>query len=65
MKVKLVSTTKPNVEGLNTAEDLIVYCARVSNPNNQLNVDTGAKLLNYCIKHGHWSIFEQADMAVS
>ena len=64
MKVKLISTTKPNVEGLNTAEDLIVYCARVSNPNNQLNVDTGAKLLNYCIKHGHWSVFEQADMTV-
>jgi thymidylate synthase (FAD) len=64
MNVKLVSTTKPNIDGLNTAEDIIVYCARVSNPNNQLNVDTGAKLLKYCIKHGHWSIFEQADMTV-
>lgn len=64
MNVKLVSATKPNIDGLNTAEDIIVYCARVSNPNNQLNVDTGAKLLKYCIKHGHWSIFEQADMTV-
>jgi thymidylate synthase (FAD) len=64
MNVKLVSTTKPNIDGLNTAEDIIVYCARVSNPNNQLNVDTGAKLLKYCIKHGHWSIFEQVDMTV-
>lgn len=64
MNVKLVSTTKPNIEGLNKAEDIIVYCARVSNPNNQLNIDTGAKLLNYCIKHGHWSIFEQVDMTV-
>lgn len=64
MNVKLVSTTKSNIEGINTAEDIIVYCARVSNPNNQLNVDTGVKLLNYCIKHGHWSIFEQADMTV-
>lgn len=64
MNVKLVSTTKPNIDGLSTAEDIIVYCARVSNPNNQLNVDTGAKLLKYCIKHGHWSIFEQVDMTV-
>lgn len=64
MNVKLVSTTKPNIEGLNKAEDIIVYCARVSNPNNQLNVDTGDKLLKYCIKHGHWSIFEQVDMTV-
>jgi thymidylate synthase (FAD) len=64
MKVELVSITKPMVSGLDTAEDLIVYCARVSNPNNQLNVDTGAKLLKYCIKHGHWSIFEQVDMTV-
>ena len=64
MNVKLVSTTKPNIEGLNKAEDIIVYCARVSNPNNQLNIDTGAKLLKYCIKHGHWSIFEQVDMTV-
>lgn len=64
MNVKLVSTTKPNIEGLNKAEDIIVYCARVSNPSNQLNIDTGAKLLNYCVKHGHWSIFEQVDMTV-
>lgn len=64
MKVKLISTTTPQIEGLTTAEDLIVYCARVSNPNNQLNTDTGARLINYCIKHKHWSIFDQADMTV-
>lgn len=63
-KVKIVSLTQPLVEGINTAEDLIVYCARVSNPNNQLNLDTAPKLIKYCIDHGHWSIFEQADMAV-
>jgi thymidylate synthase (FAD) len=64
MKVKLVSVSQPRVEGLKTAEDLIVYCARVSNPSNQLNLDTGAKLLRYCIKNGHWSVFETASMTV-
>lgn len=47
-----------------SAEDLIVYCARVSNPKNQTNFDTSAKLLRYCIKHGHWSVFEMADWTV-
>jgi thymidylate synthase (FAD) len=37
-----------------------VYCARVSNPSNQFNSETGERLINYCIKHQHWSIFEQA-----
>jgi len=52
------------VDGVKTAEDLMVYCARVSNPSNQLNLDTGAKLLRYCIEHEHWSVFEQASMTV-
>lgn len=47
-----------------TAEDLIVYCARVSNPNNQANFGTGSRLLKYCINHGHWSVFEMASMCV-
>lgn len=42
----------------------MVYCARVSNPSNQLNTATGAKLLSYCIQHGHWSVFETASMTV-
>lgn len=45
------------------AEKLIAYCARVSNPQNQDN-ENYAKLLSYCIKHGHWSIFEMANMVV-
>lgn len=45
-------------------EEYITYVARVSNPNNQRNFDTSNKLLNYCIKHHHWSIFEQVDMTV-
>lgn len=64
MEVRLISVTRPLIDGLNSAEDLIVHNARVSNPNNQLNIETGAKLLNYCIKNAHWSIFEQADMTV-
>jgi thymidylate synthase (FAD) len=64
MNVKLISVTQPRVDGITTAEELIVYCARVSNPSNQLNLDTGAKLLRYCIKNGHWSVFETASMTV-
>jgi thymidylate synthase (FAD) len=69
MKTKVVAVTQPlirtadNTRFLET-EEFIVYCARVSNPNNQLNVDTSSKLLKYCIQHEHWSIFEQASMTV-
>jgi len=45
------------------AEQVIGYCARVSNPANQDNPDV-ARLLSYCINHGHWSIFEMASMCV-
>lgn len=64
MNVKLVSVTKPLISGISTAEELIAYCARVSNPTNQLNNETAPKLLKYCIKHKHWSIFEMANMCV-
>ena len=56
MTVKLIQIT-PN------PEEQIAYIARVSNPNNQDNPDY-AKLLAYCIKHQHWSIFEQAFMTL-
>lgn len=46
------------------AQNLISYCARVSNPANQENYDTASKLLSYCIKHKHWSVFELASMVV-
>lgn len=62
--VNLVSLTKPTIEELSNAEELIAYCARVSNPTNQLNNVTADKLLAYCAKHAHWSIFEMADMCV-
>ncbi len=64
-QVKLIALTKGAGELLGkTAQEVISYVARVSNPNNQLNFDTSAGLLRYCIKHEHWSIFEQASMTL-
>ena len=63
MRTQIVAITKPLVgDGSMTASEFITYCARVSNPANQLNTLTAPKLLAYCIKHGHWSIFEQASI---
>ena len=65
MSVKLVSITHPKAGGLKTAEELISYCARVSNPSNQMNMDSSSKLISYLIKHKHWSPFEMVDMTVA
>ena len=51
MEVKLIAKTVPVVDGLKSAEDLVSYCARVSNPSNQLNTETAGGLLSYCLKH--------------
>jgi thymidylate synthase (FAD) len=65
MQVKLVSITKPLVEDKDmTAEEFIVYAARVSNPSNQLNTETSEKLINYLIKNKHVSPFEMAHFGV-
>lgn len=64
MDVKLVSITTPFLEKEMTPEEYVVYIARVSNPSNQMNVETAPKLLNYLIKHKHWSPFEFVDMTV-
>lgn len=64
MNVKLISITQPYIDGINNAEDLVAYCARVSNPSNQMNVETAPKLLGFLIKHKHWSPFELVDMTV-
>ena len=65
MKVKLVSLTKSLVEEKElSAEELIVYVARVSNPSNQLNSETSDKLIAYMVKNKHWSPFEMCDMTV-
>jgi thymidylate synthase (FAD) len=64
MKVKLVSITRPSLEKEMTPEEFIVYIARVSNPSNQMNIETAPRLINYLIKHKHWSPFEFVDMTV-
>ena len=64
MNVKLVAITQPKIEGLKSAEDIISYCARVSNPSNQMNTETAPRLVKYLIKHQHWSPFEMASATV-
>ena len=64
MKVTLVSYSKPVLEGLDTPTDLVAYCARVSNPSNQINSETAEKLIKYLIKHQHWSPLEMANMCL-
>jgi thymidylate synthase (FAD) len=62
MKVKLVSYSKPaedfEAEGIDNVQELIAYCARVSNPSNQMNTETSEKLIRYLVKHAHWSPLE-------
>jgi thymidylate synthase (FAD) len=61
MNVKLVSFSAPSPEmsaEIKDAQDLIAFCARVSNPSNQLNTETSEKLIRYLIKHKHWSPLE-------
>jgi thymidylate synthase (FAD) len=62
MRVKLISYSKPARgmydEGLTDAQELIAFCARVSNPSNQFNMETADKLIRYLIKHKHWSPLE-------
>ena len=64
MNVKLVGYTQPTSkfinEGMDDVQDLISFCARVSNPSNQMNMVTTEKLLDYLAKHKHWSPFEMA-----
>ena len=61
MKVRLISYSKPDrVIGVDDVQDLVAYCARVSNPDNQSNSDTAGKLIKYLIKHKHWSPLEMA-----
>ena len=62
MQVKLISFSKPSKEliseGLYDVQELIAFCARVSNPSNQFNTETSEKLINYLVKHQHWSPLE-------
>ena len=62
MKIQLVSYSQPTQEfadqGVADAQELIAYCARVSNPANQLNTETSEKLIKYLVRHQHWSPLE-------
>ena len=64
MTVRLVGYTQPTEEfrelGCETVQDLVAYCARVSNPSNQFNHATSEKLINYLVKHKHYSPLEMA-----
>jgi len=65
MQVKLVSYTTPTEEfkneGLENVQDLIAFCAKVSNPTSQVNKETSERLIKYLIKHQHWSPLEMAN----
>ena len=62
MNVRLVSYSQPTedfrAQGIDDAQELIAFCARVSNPSNQFNNDTSEKLIRYLVRHQHWSPLE-------
>jgi thymidylate synthase (FAD) len=62
MNVRLISSSKPTEElaamGIDDAQELVAYCARVSNPANQVNTETSERLIRYLVKHQHWSPLE-------
>lgn len=69
MNVSLIaktSCTLPLPEGEKTLSigEFLAYVARVSNPQNQMNTETSPKLLNYCLRKGHWSVFEAASITM-
>jgi thymidylate synthase (FAD) len=68
MTVKLISYTQPaDIDGgdnIRDIQDLVAFCARVSNPANQNNTETNDKLLRYLIKNQHWSPFEMVNVCL-
>jgi thymidylate synthase (FAD) len=68
MHVRLLSYSQPTQEfadlGIADAQELIAYCARVSNPSNQLNTETSDKLIKYLVKHAHWSPLEMVSACI-
>jgi thymidylate synthase (FAD) len=67
MKARLVGYTQPSDDfksDMKDVQDLVAYAARVSNPSNQINTETSQRLLNYLIKHAHWSPFEMASATI-
>ena len=65
MKVKLISYSKPhNSDSTQSIQDIVAYCARVSNPANQNNTETNEKLIKYLIKNHHWSPLEMVSVCL-
>jgi thymidylate synthase (FAD) len=68
LKVKLISHSKPSreiaSEGLYDMQELIAFCARVSNPANQFNTETSEKLIKYLVKNKHWSPLEMVSACI-
>lgn len=61
---KIVAITQPLIDGLKSADEFIAYAARVSNPSNQMNTETSERLLKYCIRNSHWSVFEMVNVVM-
>jgi len=64
LKASIVALTQPRVPGISTAEELLAYVARVSNPSNQDNNATAPKLIKYLLKNHHWSPLEMVHVVV-
>jgi thymidylate synthase (FAD) len=66
MNIKLISYSQPPIDAYDydSMEDLVAYCARVSNPSNQSNTDTSEKLIRYLIKNQHWSPLEMVSLCL-
>jgi thymidylate synthase (FAD) len=64
MTVRLIGITQPRIDGVTSADELIAYTARVSNPANQMNSATASKLLTYLIENNHWSPFEMVSVTM-
>jgi thymidylate synthase (FAD) len=67
MSVKVTAATMPigeNTDGCKTPQEYIVWAARVSNPDNQANHDTGDRLLKRCLRKRHWSVFDSVDISM-
>ncbi len=63
-KVKVIGVTQPVVDFIPDSEGILSYAARVSSPNNQNNFQTANKLLDYCVRHKHYSVFETCSVTM-
>lgn len=64
MKIELISYSQPEMNFAGNMTELVAFCARVSNPSNQMNMETSEKLIRYLVKHKHWSPLEMVSMCL-